>query len=569
MSRGRSSSLSGGEPLGLGGGGGGIGGASGSRRAVSVDDDDAQIGAAARAAADTARYRLDRLERLDETFDDIEDRTSDAFRRVHLPPQIVAALHELENHEVVQAALEKMHRAYSYVEPVTGRILSRVGSLDETGSDVEFVIPPSMGGRSPSLVRSPSFVRASPRFGTPVNSLDHLIPHYHSNPTPPLIRVEAPHESDLYHHGHHYHPAPDQISLLSAADSERQYDVVRPNIFYRTPPTGPIPKHKKRRSYVVHQPSSSASAFTTLYNPYDYRPSKTQRLGDCDCVQPSIEDLRRRGINDDIRIERLGCSSKRDPGRSCFKDSTDPAYHRAGRRQLPQPPQKSRSLKLDNHHESSGRNCDPSSGSADTACDGRNKCKNENFSRDSRLCDTKCSNGGGGAEDSCNNDRLNNEGNEYCGRTAGDHQTPVRRQPSKLLRQTSVDIEGGQDSLDYNENDPLMPSRPKPLRLDQVKKLSNKEVTESYLKDKLDTMVCIKGKTYVMPQASIQSRGRNENECRGGASQFFENSQSVDWPAFKAGTFSDFFVICIQNDCLIYYIASIFIPDCVSLSLYT
>ncbi|KAF2368728.1 hypothetical protein FHG87_000526, partial [Trinorchestia longiramus] len=142
------------------------------------------------AAADTARFRLDRF---DETIDDLEERASEAFRRVHLPPQIVAALHELENHEVVQAALEKMHRAYSYVEPVTGRILSRVGSLDETGSDVEFVIPPHMCGHSPSLGRSPSLARASPHFGTPVNSLDLI--HYHSNPTPPLIRVEAPRES--------------------------------------------------------------------------------------------------------------------------------------------------------------------------------------------------------------------------------------------------------------------------------------------------------------------------------------------------------------------------------------
>ena len=523
MRRGRSSSLSGGEPLGLGGGGAGIDrlDLAGGRRALSVDDDEhpGQLSSAARAAADTARFRLDRL---DETFDDLEERASEAFRRVHLPPQIVAALHELEHHEVVQAALEKMQRAYSYVEPVTGRILSRVGSLDETGSDVEFVIPPSMGVRTPSFGRSPSLARASPRFGTPVNSLD--LAHFHSNPTPPLIRVEAPHDSDFY--SSQYHTAPDQISLLSAADSERPYELVRPNTFYRSPP-GSLPKHKeKQSSFVIHHPSSSA-AFTTLYNPYDYRPSKSsqqqQREGDdCACSHRPCGDR----LTDILREDYPRGSDK------LFNDPIDSSSHqRFSRRQLPKIPQPKSSHHRLKHLDSIGeRNCaaGSSSKSGGHLFSNTNDC-GSSYVRD-RFGEAKCS----GVDQSCSDSTVVRTEPSHI----NDKSLVFKRQPSKLLRQISVDIEGGQDSFDASESDPLVPPKPKPPRLEQVKKLSEKEVKEHYLQGKLDSVVCINGKTYVVPQsAAIAPRKNDDDACYGGASQFFENSSSgIDWQAVKAGT---------------------------------
>lgn len=541
MSRGRSYSLSGEEPLGLAGefgpevggrrGGsvddeiiGGGGGYNGCRRAASVDDDDSgsQLSSAARAAADTARFRLDRF---DDTIDDLEERASDAFRRVHLPPQIVAALHDLENHDVVQAALDKMHRAYSYVEPVTGRILSRVGSLDETGSDVDFVIPPHMGGRSSSLARSPSLAaRASPRFGSSVTSLDLI--NYHASRTPPLIRVEAPREGDPYHGL--YYPAPDQISLLSASDSERQqYELVRPNIFYRNPP-GPLPKHKKKRSFMVHQPASSAAAFTTLYNPYDYRSSsKSQRdePSSCDCVNHECER--------DFRYDRLSEITDKN---GCSHSEVDASRLRSGRRLLPRaPPPKqpqNRLQHLDSIEEST--KCGGGRSKNSDSCGNKNQC-NISSNDNKQYCEPQCSSGGVSDRTGChpNSSSNRNEDRQQGKHLGSNHGGPIRRQPSKLLRQTSVDIEG----LDSSEREPLLTQhKPKQPRLEQVKKLSEKEVKEDYLRDKLDSVVCINGKTYVIPQSSVQQKERTGDECYGGASQFFENSQSIDWQAVKAGT---------------------------------
>ncbi|XP_050730127.1 sodium channel protein 60E-like isoform X4 [Eriocheir sinensis] len=166
--------------------------------------------------------------------------------------EVSGVLTEIENTEVVQVARGRARQAYMYVEPISEKILSRVGSLDADEDDVQFVIPPSMQ-RSPGktvvvpvkprpLLRQFDIdsqrIKIDPTQYVPIQE---EVPEIHVSGEDGGFSVLSQEGDKLLKV-----KAPDQISIVSATDSERQYELVRPHRLYRTPPLPP-PRHKEPR----------------------------------------------------------------------------------------------------------------------------------------------------------------------------------------------------------------------------------------------------------------------------------------------------------------------------------
>lgn len=165
--------------------------------------------------------------------------------------EVSGVLTEIENTEVVQVARGRARQAYMYVEPISEKILSRVGSLDTEEDDVQFVIPPSMQrspGKSVDIPAKPrpllrqydidsQRIKIDPTQYVPIQE---EVPEIHVSGEDGGFSVLSQGDKLLKV------KAPDQISIVSATDSERQYELVRPHRLYRTPPLPP-PRHKEPR----------------------------------------------------------------------------------------------------------------------------------------------------------------------------------------------------------------------------------------------------------------------------------------------------------------------------------
>ena len=166
--------------------------------------------------------------------------------------EVSGVLTEIENTEVVQVARGRARQAYMYVEPISEKILSRVGSFDADEEDnVQFVIPPSMQ-RSPGrivdipikprpLLRQYDIDGQRVKIDPTQYAIQEEVPEIHVSGEDGRLSVLSQGNDKLLKV-----KAPDQISIVSATDSERQYELVRPHRLYRTPPL-PLPRHKEPR----------------------------------------------------------------------------------------------------------------------------------------------------------------------------------------------------------------------------------------------------------------------------------------------------------------------------------
>ncbi|XP_069952199.1 sodium channel protein para-like isoform X2 [Cherax quadricarinatus] len=166
--------------------------------------------------------------------------------------EVSGVITEIENTEVVQAAKGRARQAYMYVEPISEKILSRVGSLDADDEEVQFVIPPSMQRSSGRTVDATAKCRPISRLyeqdsklikidPTQYVAIQEEVPEIHVSGEDGRCSVLSQGSDNLLKV-----KAPDQISIVSATDSERQYEIVRPYKLYRTPPLSP-PRHKEHR----------------------------------------------------------------------------------------------------------------------------------------------------------------------------------------------------------------------------------------------------------------------------------------------------------------------------------
>ncbi|XP_045110283.1 sodium channel protein 60E-like isoform X5 [Portunus trituberculatus] len=166
--------------------------------------------------------------------------------------EVSGVLTEIENTEVVQVARGRARQAYMYVEPISEKILSRVGSFDaDEDENVQFVIPPSMQ-RSPGrvvdvplkprpLLRPYEIEGQRVKLDPTQYAIQEEVPEIHVSGEDGRLSVLSQGSDKLLKV-----KAPDQISIVSATDSERQYELVRPHRLYRTPPLPP-PRHKEPR----------------------------------------------------------------------------------------------------------------------------------------------------------------------------------------------------------------------------------------------------------------------------------------------------------------------------------
>ena len=247
-------------------------------KAVSIDVPDGRVNEHLRNEDRNAKYSNfasgDFIQRLDEKCDNLENgplaQTARAniqraaevidehvLKKVRLPDEVQVYLHDLEQKPAVRAVKGRVQAAYSYVEPIGEKILSRVNSTDE--DPVEFVIPPqlerceSRGSYTSSIVRPPS---RRLDFDSHQGSLD--IQQYQPLADIPTIEVSAIDHIEVKERERkpsilsqlsvrsYGRKSSDQISLASAADSERFYELVRPNTFYATVPS-PLPKPRHKR----------------------------------------------------------------------------------------------------------------------------------------------------------------------------------------------------------------------------------------------------------------------------------------------------------------------------------
>ncbi|XP_068207434.1 sodium channel protein 60E-like [Palaemon carinicauda] len=198
--------------------------------------------------------------------------------------EVSGVIEEIEKNEVVQAVSGKARQAYMYVEPIGEKILARVGSLDADEKDdkVQFVIPPS-SNRAP--IKSVEDYKPRPIL-RPYEIDFRPFPdepryrnrnHYGSIAQEDVPRIQVSGEDgrcSVLSQGSDNLlkvKAPDQLSIVSATDSERQYEIVRPHKFYRTPPCPP-PKPRHRRSLEVRISNSGVKTSLVDEN------SETRRL---------------------------------------------------------------------------------------------------------------------------------------------------------------------------------------------------------------------------------------------------------------------------------------------------
>lgn len=166
--------------------------------------------------------------------------------------EVSGVINEIENTEVVQVAKGKARQAYLYVEPISEKILSRIGSLEDENAEVQFVIPPSM-----QRPQGKAVVEVTSRRRPLLRQFDIDRNRVKIDPSQydliqedvPAIHVSGVDGRDsVLPQGDNCSKdkAPDQISIVSATDSERQYELVRPHRLYLTPP---LPPPKPRRSW--------------------------------------------------------------------------------------------------------------------------------------------------------------------------------------------------------------------------------------------------------------------------------------------------------------------------------
>ncbi|XP_066950871.1 sodium channel protein 1 brain-like isoform X1 [Macrobrachium rosenbergii] len=348
--------------------------------------------------------------------------------------EVSGVIEEIEKNEVVQAVSGRARQAYMYVEPIGEKILARVGSLDADDKDerVQFVIPPSSNRAplrrvedyKPRPILRPYEIDFrpfpdEPRYRDPSQYgalVQEDVPRIQVSGEDGRCSVLSQGSDNLLKV-----KAPDQISIVSATDSERQYEIVRPNKFYRTPPCPP-PKPRHRRSLEVRISSSGVKTSLVDEN------SETRRL--------IGNDERKGDLNRSVRF------SEAAPGDS---DSE---------------PKKS-----------------PNSGDKDQSTLGVRTVVDVKERRPA-LKDT-------------------------------------RAQDSIDKRNSDLDVCG--------EDEPLVPIA------ESFEGCSIAEIRQK-LRELDCNVVVINGKTFYVPKSAVKE---SEQEVYGGASAFFEASQSIDWATVK------------------------------------
>lgn len=328
------------------------------------------------------------------------------LKHVRLPDEVYEVLHEIEKTQAYQTAKCGVHRAYSYVEP----IISRVNSQEVEDDQVDFVIPPNLENQFLKGTDSPSISRPYNR-SFELDIQQYQV--YEPRESVPEIKIsdETGRSSIITLNSESLlkEKAPDTFSLASAADSEFQYEVIRPNKLYKTPPL-PKPFPKKRRSFKSKTNNNIGSDVMTLFRRDNEKDSDTQKL--------------------------LRSSTEQD------SECTDEIVSK-------QPTKKS------------------------TTGKGKKLQRQETINE-----------GLGGA---------------------------------KLTRTSNFEISDGS-----REDEPLVPKKTK------IKGIPEEELRER-LKDKLDSVICINGKTYIIHKSSEQDN--KPKEKYGGASEFFEESSDFAWEA--------------------------------------
>ncbi|XP_076054052.1 sodium channel protein 1 brain-like isoform X2 [Oratosquilla oratoria] len=198
------------------------------------------------------------LDRLDETFEAIENgpigqtaintvhRVGEVIddrvlKRVKLAPEVEEVLHGIENTEVVRVAIEKVREAKDYGERILTRLSSQESEDENVG--VDFVIPPhfvkAQTPYSNSYVlphnRSASFDQIDPYVGTvDVSPFSPDLPDDVSYRVPGGFVDLTPDDSDRKNHHHLLRQRND--SLCSVVDSEPYFEFVKSNPTFRSPP---------------------------------------------------------------------------------------------------------------------------------------------------------------------------------------------------------------------------------------------------------------------------------------------------------------------------------------------
>lgn len=351
-----------------------------------------------------------------------------------LVEEVSGVITEIENTEVVQAARGRARQAYMYVEPISEKILSRMGSLDnEEEGEVQFVIPPSMQRPAGRAVEAPVKARPSLRQFELESKRIKIDPSQYitKNEDVPEIHVSGEDGSrSVLSQGSDNLlkvKAPDQISIVSATDSERQYEIVRPYKLYRTPPLPP-PRHKeRRRSFQVKLSNSGVKSSLVDEN------SEKRRLLD---------------------------------------DKNDPCYCSTGARSVRFSEDEPESLE-DSQAEGSP---DPK---------GKNSAVSLGVRRVVDVCERR----------------------------------PALKDPSK----THDAVDKRNSLLDEcGEDQPLVPIES--LEGSSIAKIREKLREYNY------NVVCINGKTFYVPKSVVKEPVK---EVYGGASSFFEASQTIDWQTVK------------------------------------
>ncbi|XP_042233156.1 uncharacterized protein LOC121873582 [Homarus americanus] len=354
--------------------------------------------------------------------------------------EVSGVITEIENTEMVQAARGRARQAYMYVEPISEKILSRVGSLDaDEEGEVQFVIPPSMQRAPGRSIEAPSKPRPVLRPYEPEGkrividpsqyvAIQEEVPQIHVSGEDGRCSVLSQGSDNLLKV-----KAPDQISIVSATDSERQYEIVRPYKLYRTPPLPP-PRHKEHRRSLQVKLSNSG-------------------------VRTSIVE-------------------ENSEKRKLLEDKPDSCYCSTGT-------SAARSVRFSDDHPTSGE--------------------------------------GGKTENSSsvpNPDR------------AHPASLGVRRVVDVCERRPALkDTSKTQDSIDKRnslldecrEAEPLVPIET--LEGSSIAKIREKMREYNY------NVVCINGKTFYVPKPVVKEP--ETREVYGGASTFFESSETIDWKTVK------------------------------------
>ncbi|XP_071550553.1 sodium channel protein 1 brain-like isoform X3 [Panulirus ornatus] len=438
------------------GGGPSLDGAEGSRRGRSENLAQAAI-SVAQSAYEALENRSEAIfQRFDDSIDELESgplvQTAKAtvqraatviekpvgrIKQSWLVEEVSGVITEIENTEVVQAARGRARQAYMYVEPISEKILSRMGSLDtEEEGEVQFVIPPSMQRPSGKAIEAP--VKARPmlrQFELDSKRIKIDPSQYISkNEEVPEIHVSGEDGSrSVLSQGSDILlkvKAPDQISIVSATDSERQYEIVRPYKLYRTPPLPP-PRHKeRRRSFQVKLSTSGVKSSLVDEN------SEKRRLLD---------------------------------------EKPDPCYCSTG----------VRSVRFSEDEPES---------------------MEDNQAEDSPVPNTK-------GKDPATNLGVRRVV-DVCERR------PALKDPSK----THDAVDKRNSLLDEcGEDQPLVPIES--LEGSSIAKIREKLREYNY------NVVCINGKTFYVPKSVVKEP--EVKEVYGGASSFFEASQTIDWQTVK------------------------------------